>query len=111
MLEKIIKQLKSMGNEVSMIKTGYNFGKYLAKDVHDRSSLAANNISDILNDISIVMQLGEYQMAWADIRGGEANPYSLGVVLYGLTHSKEDKMMDEFWYHLKQKEYEAHSQF
>ncbi len=105
MLESFIEKTKigfhSLREEVSRINQGYQFGKYLANDIRQKSKLIAIGQGNHLNDIAIVLQLGEYHLAWEDIWMQDCDPYSSGVVLYGLTHRKDDKMMDDFWNYLK----------
>ena len=105
MLESIIEKTKieyrSLIEEISKIKQGYQFGKYLANDVRQRSKLVGNGKSEHFNEIAIVLQLGEYHLAWEDVRMKDSNPYSLGVVFYGIIHKKDDKMITDFWNYLK----------
>ena len=105
MLELVIEKAKSeyhsFREEVSKINEGYQFGKYLANDIRQRTKLVAEGMSDHLNEIAIVLQLGEYHLAWEDVRLQDGNPYSLGVVLYGISHKKDDRMITDFWNHLK----------
>ncbi len=105
MLEAVIEKTKiefnSIREEVHKIHQGYQFGRYLANDIRQRTKLVANGMSNHMNEIAIVLQLGEYHLAWEDVKMEDGNPYSLGVVLYGVTHKKDDKMITEFWDYLK----------
>ena len=100
-IEKTRTELTSLKEEVKRIYQGYQFGKYLAQDIKQRSVLVAEEISYQFNEIAILLQLGEYHQAWEDVRMQDGNPYSLGIVMYGRTHKKDDEMITAFWNHLK----------
>ena len=101
MLESVIERTKiefnSLKEEFQEIHQGYQFGKYLANDIRQRTEIVANGTSNRPNEIAIVCQLGEYSLAWESVRMQGGDPYSLGVVLYGISHKKDDKMINDFW--------------
>ena len=105
MLESVIQktrlELQFLKKDLSKVIQGYHFGKYLVNDIKQRTQLISEEISYPLNNIALVTQLGEYQLAWDDVMRGEGNLYSCGVVIYGLTHRRDDKFIDDFYNNLK----------
>ena len=105
MLDEIIEKTKIefefLKDAIREIHLGYLFGKYLANDIRQRTQLVINGAGDYFNNIAIVLQLGEYHLAWEDIQLKNGNPYSIGVVIHGLTHKKDDEMITDFWNFLK----------
>ena len=100
-IQKARSELRYFKKDISKIMEGYKFGKYLVDDIKERTQLISEEISYPLNDIALVMQLGEYQLAWEDVTINNASPYSLGIVIYGMTHRKDDKFINNFYDNLK----------
>ena len=104
MLEKITMKAKeefsSFKMEISMTFDGYKFGKYLAKDIKERLELIAYGVDNPLNELVLLLQVYQYKEAFSDIQKDVGDPYSNGIAIYGLTHKKDDNMINELYDHI-----------
>ena len=100
LLESIVEECRGLKAAYPDIKEGYRFAKYLARDVKERSRLIQEGESSSLNNISLVLQLAEYQFAWADLEEQNENPHSLGIGIYAALHRKDHELLDGMYEHL-----------
>ncbi len=97
MLESIVRKTKEefdyFKDDISKMVEGYRFGRYLAEDIKLRLRILQNQPEDLLNIIALALQIAEYNFALKDVHNHESNPYSVGIVFYGIFHKEDHRLI------------------